>query len=120
MGVAGALQKEYMKDQAFFLDLLARTLQAALPNETEIKTRGFLKKSLAAVYVDFGDYRYGFEKPERGPVIATRIKVVKGIALKTEEMPIEQGLEELSLALEERAAKSAAARNALSATLGLS
>jgi hypothetical protein len=119
LGVAGALEQEYRKDQTFFLELLRRTLESALPEETEIKTRGFLKKTLAAILVTLDGNRYGFEKPERGPVIATKTKIVRGIALKTEEVAVGEALAELSTALEQRAAKSAEARAALAGMLGL-
>lgn len=119
LGVAGALEQEYQKDQGFFLDLLARTFQTALPGETELKTRGFLKKSLSGVQINLGEHRYSFEKPERGSVFATKTKVVRGIALKTEDIPVGQALQEIGEALEERAAKSGDARKALANVLGL-
>jgi len=119
LGVAGALQQEYVKDQGFFLELLVKTLQTALPDETELKTRGFLKKTLAGISVNLGDNRYSFDKPEHGPVIATRTRIVRGIALKNEEIPVSQALQELGEALEQRAAKSGDARQALANVLGL-
>lgn len=119
LGVSGALQQEYLKDQQFFLELLAKTLQAAIPDNTSVRTRGLFKKTLAGVTVDFGEYRYTFEKPERGPVMAMRTKVVRGIALKSEELPVDAALQELSVVLEEKAAKSESARKALAGMLGL-
>src|SRR5271156_5764353 len=88
MGVAGALEQEYLKDQGFFLELLAKTLSTALPDETALQTKGFLKKAVVGVQVSLGDYRYCFEKPDHGPVLAKKTKIVRGIALKTEEIPV--------------------------------
>lgn len=119
MGVAGALEQEYLKDQQHFLELLARAMQSALPEQTQLKTRGFLKKTLCGLVLDFGDMRYMFDKPEHGPVIAAKTKVVRGIALKTEELPVGEALAEVGEALEHRAAKSGEARQALANALGL-
>ena len=119
MGVAGALEQEYLRDQQHFLELLSRTLQSALPEQIELLTRGFIKKTLCGIRIDFGDTRYVFEKPEHGPVYATKTKVVRGIALKTEELAVAEALAELGDALEQRASKSGAAREALAKALGL-
>jgi hypothetical protein len=119
MGVAGALEKEYLKDQAFFVEMLAKTLEKAMPGEVVCKTKGFLRKTVIGVQISLGDSRYSFEKPDAGPVIAAKTKVVRGIALKTEEIEVAQALKELGDALEQRAAKSGDARNALASALGL-
>ena len=119
LGVAGALEQEYLKDQGFFLELLAKTLESALPDETATQTKGFLKKSLVGVQVSLGDVRYSFEKPDRGPVLAMKTKIVRGIALKTEEIPVAEALQDLGEAMETRAAKSGQAREAMAKMLGL-
>ncbi len=119
MGVASALEKEYVKDQSFFVEMLAKTLEKTMPGEVACKTKGFLKKTVVGVTVSLGDSRYTFEKPDFGPVFATKTKVVRGIALKTEEIEVAQALKELGDALEQRAAKSGDARNALASALGL-
>src|SRR5690348_3664344 len=51
MGVAGALEQEYLKDQQFFLELLAKTMLATLPDQCEQRTKGFLKKTLTGMSV---------------------------------------------------------------------
>jgi hypothetical protein len=120
LGLASSMEQEYLKDQAFFFDMLVKTLQSVLPNETEVKTRGFIKKTPAAATVTFGESRYTIVKPEKGALIAQRTRVVRGIAVKNDEIPVEECLRELSAALEQRAAQSESARNALAAMLGLS
>jgi len=119
LGVAGALEKEYLKDQSFFIEMLAKTLQGALSGEVETKTKGFLKKSVVGVQISLGDSRYTFEKPDHGAVFALKTKVVRGIALKSDQIEVAQALQELGEALEQRAAKSGDARNALATALGL-
>jgi hypothetical protein len=119
MGVAGALEREYVKDQTFFVQQLAKTLSDALPGEVQTITTGFLKKTVVGVVVSFGDVRYTFEKPDHGPVFALKTKVVRGIALKSDEVDVGLALQELGEALELRAAKSGQARSALANALGL-
>lgn len=119
-GVAATLSKQYAADQREFLELLASMLQGALPEEAEIVRRGglFSKKTIAKVVVTFGDYRYTLEDPGRGPLQATRTRIVRGIALKTEPVPVETWLAELSANLDERARTSATAREALARLVG--
>jgi len=119
MGVAGALERDYLKDQTFFVQQLAKMLLEAMPGEVETKTTGFLKKTVVGVVVSFGDARYTFEKPDHGPVFALKTKVVRGIALKSDEIDVGVALHELGEALEQRAAKSGQARTALASALGL-
>jgi hypothetical protein len=118
-GVAAALSHEYAKDQRFFLELLVKTLQSALPDETEVAQRGVFKKSFASVTVTLGDNRYTFEDPGKGAVKATRTHVVRGIALKNEPVAVEEALAEMGQALEQKMANDAKAREALAAMLGL-
>ena len=95
-------------------------LEAALPGEVDIVRHGglFAKKTVQKVTVALGDNRYGLEDPGRGNLRATRIRVVRGIALKTEELPVQDWVAELGAFLDERARTSAAAREALSRLVG--
>jgi hypothetical protein len=119
-GVAATLSKQYAADQRVFLDLLATMLDSALPEEAEVVKRGglFSKKTVAKVIVNFGDYRYTLEDPGRGPLQAWRTRIVRGIALKTESVPVESWLAELSANLDDRARTSATAREALARLVG--
>ena len=114
-GVAATLSKQYAADQRMFLDLLARMLEGALPGEVEIGRKGglFSKKTVQRVSVLIGENDYSLEDPGRGPLSATRKRIVRGIALKTEAIPVEEWLAELGAALDDRASTSAAAREAL-------
>ncbi|HZP82844.1 MAG TPA: hypothetical protein VFB21_14485 [Chthonomonadaceae bacterium] len=119
-GVAATLSKQYAADQRMFLELLAQMLESALPDEAEIGRRGglFSKKTVQRVTVTLGDNRYTLEDPGRGPLRASRTHIVRGIALKTEPIPVEDWLKELGAALDERARTSAAAREALARLVG--
>lgn len=119
-GVAATLSKQYAADQRAFLELLAAMLDSALPDEAEVVKRGglFSKKTIAKVIVNFGDYRYTLEDPGRGPLQASRTRIVRGIALKTESIPVEDWLDELSANLDERVRTNSTARAALERLIG--
>ena len=120
MGVATALAKEFESDQRPFLQLLAKTLDQALPGEAEIKTQGwFSNKTVVAVAVTLGDLRFTIFDPGRGSLQATSAKIVRGICLKTDPVSVQEALAGIGEGLEARAKQSAAARNALAAMLGL-
>lgn len=121
IGVAGALSREFALDQRHFLKLLAQVLQHAFPDETILESRGFLfsKKELAAITLDLGDVRLRIEDLGKGPLKARRTMVVRGIALKTEEIPVEQCLGEIESVLNQRVEKNASVRSALASMLGL-
>ncbi len=118
-GVAAALHKEYVSDQREFLQRLAQTLEAALPDETEVERRGLIKKVLVSVTVTLGENRYVFTDPGKGAIVATRTHIVRGIALKNEPVPVEVALAEMSQAVEQRMSESSKARDALANLLGL-
>lgn len=120
LGVAGALSRQYGEDQRNFLEMLADMLSSAMPEEVEIKKRGglFSKKTLQSVTVTLGDQRYTLEDPSYGSLHAFRTKIVRGIALKTEEMEVPDWLDSLGVSLEEKMKVSSTAREALSRLLG--
>ncbi len=122
-GVAASLSKQYTRDQRAFLDLLASMLTQVLPQETEVKYKGGLfsaHKSVHQIRVQLSEWSYTLEDPGRGNLRATRTRIVRGIALKTEEIPVEEWVTALDKEIGERARKSAAARNALAKFIGLS
>ena len=119
LGVASAMQNQFNRDQREFLPLIATTFEKSLPAETVVKTKGVFKKSVVGVQITLGEYRYQLEDVGSGNLVASRAKVVRGVSLKTDELAVPAFLEELMLAVEERLGSSEAARNALSAMLGL-
>lgn len=121
LGVAGALASSYAQDIRGFLPLLSAVLTASLPEETSIERRGGLfqkEKPVRKVSVTLGDTIYTLEDTGRGPLAAHRIKVVRGIVLKTEPMPVEDWLAELSEAISARAQRNEKAFFALKGLLG--
>ncbi len=115
LGVAAELSRAYNRDGRDFFQGLVLMLQNALPHETTVEMRGgwFAKKVPQRVVVNLGEDRLSLESPENGALRATQTHVVRGIALKTEEMSTEKWLQLLGAILEERAQSSQAARDAL-------
>jgi hypothetical protein len=102
------------QDSKAFLSALATKLSGALPQQTNVQYRGGLmaKKSVKAVEVDLADVRYRLED-EHGRLSALRQKVVRGIVLKNETIPVEQWIDELSQTLSTEAQQSESGRAAL-------
>ena len=91
-----------------------------MPAETDLKYSGgfFAKKTLRQLAVTLGDYRYTLEDAGSGPLKASKTRIVRSIALKTIEVPVEEWVAELGENLEERAGASAQARAALAKLIG--
>ena len=106
VGVAGALARAYAEDMRGFLPLLAIVLTGTLPDETQIERKGGLfqkEKPIRKILVTLGDNIYTLEDLGRGPLVSSRVKVVRGITLKTEAIPTENWLAELSAEIAARA-----------------
>jgi hypothetical protein len=118
--LAAALSRQYAEDQRGFMTTVAVMLELALPGETEVIRRGglFSKKTVGQLNVTLGEYRYSLHDPGRGPLKATRAHIVRGIALKTEETPMEEWIAEVGAALNEQAKRNAEARDALARFTG--
>ena len=116
LGVSGALATNYAQDTRGFMPLLAVVLAAALPNETTVERKGgfFQKeKPVRKVLVALGDDIYTLEDHGHGPLSAHRVKIVRGITLKTEPLPVEDWLTELSQEISVRAQRNEKAYFAL-------
>src|SRR5579872_5168238 len=109
LGVAATLSRQYAADQRRLLESLGDMLEKALPEATRVERRGglFSPMKTTAVRVDLGENRYELQDQGRGALRAARVHVVRGIALKSTEMPVEDWLTELGAALDERARASA-------------
>jgi len=120
MGVAAALAQQYESDQRPLLQLLASSFERAFPGQTKTKTKGlFGGKHIVSLEVQIGDFVYTIEDPGSGSLVATRKKLVRGIALKTDPIPMQVCLGELAQALESRAQESSETHRALAESLGL-
>jgi len=121
IGVAAALSREYAAEGSAFIPTLSQLLLAALPDCTEpIMAGGFLaKKTLAGVRLSLGDFQYVLDASAKGPAKASRTHTVRGIALKSEPMSVDEWLAEVGAGIEIRMHESERLRTALGQVLGL-
>jgi hypothetical protein len=103
-------------DLKAFLEVLAVKLEGALPDQTVITRQSKLfsrEHPVREITITLGDYQYRISREQQGPLITLRAKVVRGIVLKTEQLPMEQWIEELAEGLATHAGQNAQARSAL-------
>lgn len=103
-------------DLKTFLEALAVKMEGSLPDYTRVTRQGSIfsrERTVKEVMVSLGDYQYRIDRKRQGPLVAVRAHVVRGIVLKTEQIPVDQWIEELSEALAQLAGRSAQSRAAL-------
>lgn len=103
-------------DLSAFMEALAAKLAGALPNLTTVTRQSSLfsrEHPVKEVAVTLGDYQYRISRERQGPLMAQRAKIVRGIVLKTDAIPIERWIEEVAVSLAQEANRSAQARAAL-------
>lgn len=118
IGVSAALAKSYASDQSSFLPLLTGLLEEAMPEDTEVERKPihlFSKdKRITLLRVHLGDDTYMLQQPDpNGRLIGWHVKTVRGITLKTEQIPIERWLTEVGNTITKRAQESESAALAL-------
>lgn len=120
LGVQANLASLYAGDQRGFIEEFAAMLESALPGAAEVRRRGglFAEKSISGITVDLGDYLYTLEIPSKGTIAAGRTRVVRGIKLKTETLPVEEWVSLIVDHVAQVAERNLQARNALQQLLG--
>jgi hypothetical protein len=108
-------------DMGSFVTVLGRKLLDALPGqvvcENERKRFGRGSDRIKRIEVSLDDQR--FEMEEGGAVPVARIShVVRGMKLRSDDVPVDEWIERLSRKLAEVAAKSAKTRDAIAGLLG--
>jgi hypothetical protein len=102
-------------DTKSFLEVLANKLGGALPTRTAIERDSHLfsrDKPVRSISIELGEFRYQIGH-QHGTLAAQRTRVVRGIALKTEPLGVDDWLDTLSQGLMELAQQSAQDRAAL-------
>ena len=103
-------------DLKAFMEALATKLEGSLPNQTMVtRQSGWFSREhpVKEVAVSLGDYQYRIGRERQGPLMTQRAKVVRGIVLKTDAIPMEQWIEEVAEQLAQEASRSAQSRTAL-------
>lgn len=108
-------------DLTLYAEVLAGKLSGALPTQTDVRYAGggLLggPKRVAQIAVTLGDMRYELSQGKRGPT-CRRARIVRGIAIKTEELELVAWIDELSRELTAEAQRGEQARIALARLLG--
>lgn len=103
------------RDLDVFVEALATKLDHAFPERVEIeRRRGFFggDKPVGRIRAFLGDDQFELER-ERSRVACRRRKVVRGITLKNEELPLDDWIDALSKGLLEEANASERGRASL-------
>jgi len=113
--LAAALRLD-RREAGDLLEFLAQKLEQSLPQNTTV-TRGgwFLSNEhpVQEITVRFDDRHYQIIRERHGSFTAKVVKLVRGVAIKTTEIPIDQWTDEVAQQLAQLAAHSAQTRSAL-------
>jgi len=100
-------------DSAGFVDGLAARLAAALPGRTRVDHGGLLGRGpVRRIAVDLGDQRFELHH-DRGRLETRVATAVRGVVIRTEDVPVDGWLAGLARALSAEADASQAVRAAL-------
>ena len=100
--IAEGLARSYEGDRELFLRLLVESLAPALGERLQIERAGnwFRRDGpIRRLRLDLDDHHLTLEVGKGGALTTTRTRVVRGIALKTEELPVEEWLQSVSQAV---------------------
>ena len=100
-------------DTRIWIDVLGKKLAGALPGHVRLHHKGLLGNGpVSGLTADLGAWRLSLRLEHDQPV-AERTHIVRGIALKTEALPLDAWLDALTQALGELAATSGHEREAV-------
>ena len=104
-------------DTRSWITILGDKLAKALPEQVQVHRAGLWKNgAVNRIEIDMGAWRL-LLRLENGYPVAERTHVVRGIALKTEQLPLDDWITCLCKALSERAADSTQDFTALQSSL---
>jgi hypothetical protein len=119
LGVGGALLSRYQQDQQALVEQLATFLESSLPNQIDVRRTHGLRgpKHTTRLAVDLGGMRYGLERARGDAFEASRTRVVRGVALRTDSLSIDAWLTELGAAIAAELERTSSGRAALARLL---
>jgi hypothetical protein len=103
-------------DLKAFMEALATKLSGSLPGQTQVTRHSSLfsrEHPVREIAITLGDYQYRIMRERQGFPLTSRAKVVRGIVLKTDAIPMEQWIEELATSLAQISMQSEQSRVAL-------
>lgn len=104
-------------DVGAFLEALAVKFEGALPMRTRVSRQSNLfsrEHPVKEIVLMLDVYHYSIGRERQGPLVAQRTKMVRGIALSSGQVPVEQWIEEVAESLARLAEQDAQANAALS------
>ena len=113
--LAAALRMDHQESRDL-LEFLAQKLAQSLPQNTTVTRGGGLfsrEHPVKEILVRFDDYHYQITREQHGSLTAKTLKLVRGIVLKTTEIPLDQWTEEVAQKLVQLAQCNAQTRQAL-------
>ena len=113
---AASLRADYT-DTGAFLEALAAKFEGALPSHTKVTRHAGLfsrERPVREIVVTLGEFQYRIGRERQGPLLAHRSHFVRGIVLSSEQVPVEQWIEEVAADLAQLAARNQQAHMALS------
>ena len=116
--LAGSLRAD-TTDMKMFVEVLATKLEDTFPGRAKIQRKGLPGRPRPVVHLalTFGESQFELDN-DKGQVTTRRRKMVRGIALTTEELPLDAWIQQLSASLVNEANRSQADRMALERLLG--
>ena len=99
------------------MENLAKKLELCLPEHVTISRDGwFLSKTkpVKDLLVQFDNFHYQLTREKSGSITARQMKIVRGVALKTTEISLDQWIDGLAGEMAELAKKNSQTREALS------
>ena len=101
------------RDLDAFLEVLASKLSAAFPDSTRVERKGFRGGGrVRVVDVELAEHRYRLVRASTGAK-SSRLRTVRGIVLKNEELGLDEWIESIARELSEAAEQSERGRLAL-------
>lgn len=113
--VLAASLRQDTRDLAVFSEVLAKKLEQAVPAYVRVERQGGLFQKnppVRRITVNFDPWAYVLEN-HRGRVAASRVKMVRGVAIKTDPMDLNPWIDAVSEELVQVANQESQARESL-------
>jgi hypothetical protein len=102
--IAGGLARGYAGDREMFLSLLVESLRPALGERLRVeRAGGWFRRDgpIRQIELDMDAHRFTLLVGKGGSLSATQCRIVRGIALKTEDLSVEAWLQAVAEAVAE-------------------
>ena len=111
-----ATLRQQGRETASLVEILAKMLEASLPDQTKIERGGwFMSKDrpVEKLFVRFDEFEYQIVRQGKASFSARQAKLVRGVILKTSDISMDQCIAEIIQSCTKSAESSAQTRDAL-------